>query len=153
MPASLTAAGRFAGWRRPLTLTAVLIAATLIVYVQAWRFGFVVFDDPTYVSENPRVRTGLSFENIAWSFTTFRDGNWIPFTWLSFMLDTTVFGVQATGYHVTNVLLHVANTVLVFAVLARATGNQLRMPALPPCLPCIRCMWNPWPGSRNARTS
>jgi protein O-mannosyl-transferase len=125
-PASLTAAERFAGWRRPLTLAALLIAATLIVYAQAWRFGFVLFDDPTYVSENSRVRAGLSFENIAWSFTTFRDGNWIPFTWLSLMLDTTVFGFHATGYHVTNVLLHVANTVLVFAFLARATGDSLR---------------------------
>ena len=98
------------------------------------------------------MQTGLSLENIAWSFTTFRDGNWIPFTWLSLMLDTTVFGFHATGYHVTNVLLHLANTVLVFAFLARATGNPLRMRALPPCLPCIRYMWNPWLGSRNART-
>jgi protein O-mannosyl-transferase len=126
VPASLTAAERFARWRRPLTLGAVLIATTLIVYAQAWRFGFVLFDDPTYVSENPRVQAGLSLETFAWSFTTFRDGNWIPFTWLSLMLDTTVFGFHATGYHVTNVLLHVANTVLVFAFLARATGNQLR---------------------------
>jgi len=112
--------------RRLLWLTATLVAATLLVYAQTWRFGFVLFDDPTYVSENPHVQAGLSLQNVVWSFATFRDGNWIPFTWLSLMLDTTVFGFHAGGYHFTNVLLHVANTVLLFAFLARATGNQLR---------------------------
>jgi tetratricopeptide (TPR) repeat protein len=112
--------------RRPLLLSAALIAATLLVYAQAWRFGFVLIDDPTYVSENPHVRGGLSMTNFDWSFTTFHDGNWIPLTWLSLMLDTSLFGVQAAGYHSTNVLLHIANALLLFWFLASATGNQLR---------------------------
>ena len=121
-----TAADRVGRLRRSLGLAAALVAATLLVYGQAWRFGFVLIDDPIYVSENPHVQAGLSLQNVVWSFATFRDGNWIPFTWLSLMLDTTVFGFHAGGYHFTNVLLHVANTVLLFAFLARATGNQLR---------------------------
>ncbi|HUE16619.1 MAG TPA: tetratricopeptide repeat protein [Planctomycetaceae bacterium] len=112
--------------RPPVWLVAVLIAATLLVYAQAWRFGFVLIDDPIYVSENPHVQAGLTMQNVGWSFAAFRDGNWIPFTWLSLMVDTTVFGRHPGGYHVTNVLLHVANTVLLLAFLARATGNQLR---------------------------
>ncbi len=121
-----TAADRVGRLRRSLGLAAALVAATLLVYGQAWRFGFVLIDDPIYVSENPHVQAGLSLQNVVWSFATFRDGNWIPFTWLSLMLDTTVFGFHAGAYHFTNVLLHVANTVLLFAFLARATGNQLR---------------------------
>jgi|HubBroStandDraft_6_1064221.scaffolds.fasta_scaffold01769_5 cytochrome c-type biogenesis protein CcmH/NrfG len=125
-PASAVAEHRTYDLRRPLALAAAIIAATLLVYAQAWRFGFVLIDDPTYVSENPHVRGGLTLANIAWSFTTFHDGNWIPFTWLSLMLDTSLFGLQATGYHSTNVVLHVANTTLLFWFLVRATGNQLR---------------------------
>ncbi len=86
----------------------------------------MLIDDPIYVSQNPHVQSGLSLRNVSWSFAAFHDGNWIPFTWLSLMLDTTVYGFRPGGYHVTNVLLHVANTVLLFAFLARATGNQLR---------------------------
>ena len=112
--------------RRPLSLAILLIAATLLVYAQTWRFGFVLIDDPIEVSGNPRVQAGLTLQNLVWCFSAFFDGNWIPLTWLSLMLDTTVFGFHAGGYHFTNVLLHVANTVLLFAFLARATGNQLR---------------------------
>jgi Flp pilus assembly protein TadD len=117
---------QFHDLRRPLLLAVLLIGATLLVYAQAWRFGFVLIDDSTYVSENPHVQSGLSLPNVRWSFAPFHDGNWIPFTWLSLMLDTTVYGFRPGGYHVTNVLLHVANTVLLFAFLARASGNQLR---------------------------
>jgi protein O-mannosyl-transferase len=126
VPARVTMADRLTRQRLPLALAGILIAATILVYAQACRFGFVLIDDPTYVSENPRVQGGLSLENIAWSWTTFRDGNWIPLTWLSLMLDTTVFGFHAAGYHLTNILLHAANTGLVFAFLARATGNPMR---------------------------
>ncbi len=111
---------------RPLSLAILLIAAILLVYAQTWRFGFVLIDDPIEVSGNPRVQAGLTLQNLVWCFSAFFDGNWIPLTWLSLMLDTTVFGFHAGGYHFTNVLLHVANTVLLFAFLARATGNQLR---------------------------
>src|ERR1700685_1222074 len=103
-------AERSSSWRGAFWLSVLLIGATLVVYAQACRFGFVLIDDPVYASENPHVQAGLSPTNFAWSFTTFRDGNWIPFTWLSLMLDTTVFGVRPGGYHVTNVLLHVVNT-------------------------------------------
>ena len=112
--------------RRPVGLAVILIAATLLVYAQTWRSGFVLIDDPIEVSGNPRVQAGLTLQNLVWCFSAFFDGNWIPLTWLSLMLDTTVFGFHAGGYHVTNVFLHVADSVLLFAFLARATGNQLR---------------------------
>lgn len=112
--------------RRNILIATLLFVAVLAVYGQTLRFAFVLIDDPTYVSENPPVRTGLTWNNFAWSFSTFHDGNWIPLTWLSLMLDTSLFGLHPGGFHFTNVLLHVANTLLVFAVLVKATGSQMR---------------------------
>ncbi len=112
--------------RQPILLSALLVAATLAVYAQSWWFGYMLIDDPIEVSGNPRVQAGLTLQNVIWCFSSFFDGNWIPLTWLSLMLDTTVFGFRAGGYHFTNVLLHAADTVLLFAFLAQATGMQLR---------------------------
>jgi Tfp pilus assembly protein PilF len=112
--------------RQPILLSALLVAATLAVYTQSWWFGYVLIDDPIEVSGNPRVQAGLSLQNVIWCCSSFFDGNWIPLTWLSLMLDTTVFGFRAGGYHFTNVVLHAADAVLLFVFLARATGMPLR---------------------------
>jgi Tfp pilus assembly protein PilF len=112
--------------RRPLVLASLLVGATLLVYAQTWWFGYVLIDDPIEVSGNPRVQAGPTLQNFVWCFTSFFDGNWIPLTWLSLMLDTKLFGFRAGGYHFTNVLFHAANTVLLFVFLARATGSELR---------------------------
>ena len=113
--------------RRTSLLVAVgLTVATVAVYWQTRSFDFVAMDDLVYVSDNPHVLTGINLANLAWSVTTFHAGYWIPLTWLSFMLDAQIFGAHASGYHVTNLLLHVINTLLVFALLIRATGSQAR---------------------------
>jgi hypothetical protein len=114
------------GRRRASCLAAILFAVPLLVYWRAWGLDFVSFDDPVYVSENPQVQTGFALSNLWWACSGFHDSNWIPFTWLSLMLDTEIYGVQPGGYHLTNILLHAANTVVLFAVFARATHNQLR---------------------------
>lgn len=113
--------------RRSALLIAVsLTVATIAVYWQAHSFDFVTMDDLVYVSDNPHVLTGINSGNLVWSVTTFHAGYWIPLTWLSFMLDAQIFGAHPGGYHVTNLLLHVINTLLVFALLSRATGSQAR---------------------------
>lgn len=99
-----------------------LIAAIVIVYARVHRFDFVTWDDPQYVSENPNVLGGLGWQSIRWAFTTTYSGLWLPLTWLSFMFDADVWGPGAGGYHVTNVVLHVANTLLLFGLLQRTTG-------------------------------
>ncbi len=111
--------------RRAWLLSGMLVAATLAVYLQAARFNFVMVDDPVYVGDNEHVREGLSVGNLGWAFTTFRDGNWFPLTWISLMLDASIYGLWPGGYHLTNVLLHTANVLLVFATFARLTGQQL----------------------------
>ena len=85
----------------------------------------MLIDDPIYVSNNLKVQAGLTLRNVGWSFTTFRDGNWIPFTWLSLMADTDLYGEHPGGFHFTNILLHTLNTVLLFAFLTRATGQKV----------------------------
>jgi Flp pilus assembly protein TadD len=103
---------------------AILVALTLGVYAQTLDFGFVNIDDPLYVSDNPHVLAGASFESTGWAFTTWYEGGWRPLVWLSFMLDSAVGGpgAGASVYHATNVLLHLANTLLVFGLLRTLTG-------------------------------
>jgi hypothetical protein len=117
---------RSSALRRNLGLSALLVAATLSVYWQVGRFDFLVFDDPAYVTENSHVLPGLSANRVGWAFETFHDGNWIPLTWLSLMTDATVFGTWPGGYHLTNLMLHTANVLLVFTAFAGMTRDSLR---------------------------
>jgi tetratricopeptide (TPR) repeat protein len=109
--------------RRSSALVGIgLITFTGIIYWQVRRFEFVNFDDGFYVTENPYVLSGLSFENVAWAFTTPAISNWHPLTWLSLMLDVQLFGRNSGAMHLTNAVCHVANALLLFAVLRCATG-------------------------------
>jgi hypothetical protein len=110
----------FAGWV-PWILVA-LIALNLIVYAPVRHCDFVQLDDPTYVTENPNVSGGVTWSAVAWAFTTGHAANWHPLTWLSHMLDVRMYGVNAGPHHVTSVLLHIANTLLLFGLLLRMTG-------------------------------
>ncbi|MBF0337706.1 MAG: tetratricopeptide repeat protein [Nitrospirae bacterium] len=99
-----------------------LILAVVLVYVQMWRHDFINLDDPLYVLNNARVRGGLSLAGIQWAFTTTYGGNWHPLTWLSHMLDVNVHGLSPGGHHLTSLLLHATNSVLLFLLLQRMTG-------------------------------
>ncbi len=108
--------------RREHLLCLALVVVTALVYGQVVGFEFVNFDDPGYVIDNPQVTGGVSAENIGWAFTSGYQANWHPATWLSLMLDAQLFGLNPAGYHATNLLLHVLNTVLLFWVLRRMTA-------------------------------
>jgi protein O-mannosyl-transferase len=111
----------------PAWLLAVLLAlVTTALYWPAMRCGFVNYDDPAYVASNPRVQTGLTLDNLGWAFSTSETGNWHPVTWLSLMLDASLFGKGAAGFHFTNLALHAINAVLLFLLLRRLTGSQWR---------------------------
>ncbi len=111
--------------RRPsaLWVAAALAIAVLAVYWQVQHHGFVDYDDPDYVTENPVVQQGLTTAGARWAVTTFHASNWFPLTWLTHMLDCELFGLAPGGHHFTNVLLHVASTLLLLAFLRRATGR------------------------------
>jgi len=104
----------------------IILSLLLIVSILYWpvmNFEFICFDDGPYVSQNPHVLAGISRNGIQWAFTTFHEANWHPLTWLSLMLDGQLYGLYAGGYHWTNVMFHLANTLLLFLVLNRMTGE------------------------------
>ena len=111
--------------RRKLGIGLLLAVVTLLVYAPAARNGFVVLNDPSYVVNNPHVRDGLAPAGVRWAWASFREGGY-PLAWLSHMLDCQLFGLKPAGHHLMNVLLHVLNTLLLFAVLSRMTGSAGR---------------------------
>lgn len=98
----------------------MLVAASVIAYVPTFVNGFVAYDDDSYVVANPHVFDGLSWAGLRWAFTTQDAANWHPLTWLSHMLDVQLFGLSAPMHHATSLLIHVAATCVLFAVLLRA---------------------------------
>jgi len=112
------------GW--PVIIALGLIAATLLVYSQAGRFDFINFDDDAYVYANAPVRAGLTRAGVLWAFFTIDYFYWQPLTWLSHMLDCELFGLNAGRHHLTSVLFHVMNSLLVFFVFRRMTGAVWR---------------------------
>jgi tetratricopeptide (TPR) repeat protein len=100
-----------------------LILATSGVYWQVGGCDFINFDDPEYVVENSYVNTGLSGDNVIWAFTAFHSSNWHPLTWISHMVDSQVYGLNAGGHHVTNLVLHIINAILLFLLLKAMTGS------------------------------
>ncbi len=109
-------------WYASNKLYVLLILAAVIAYEPLRHNGFVEYDDNDYVVKNPHVYTGLTLENIKWAFTSFHASNWHPLTWLSHMLDCELFGLNPHWHHLTNLLLHIMSTVLLFWMLKRATS-------------------------------
>ena len=106
---------------------AVLLAlVTMALYWPATGHDFVNLDDGLYVDQNAHVQSGLAWANAQWAFRTGYAANWHPITWLSHMLDCQLFGLKPWGHHLTNVLLHAFNAVLVFALLQQMTGARWR---------------------------
>ncbi|MCE5340605.1 MAG: tetratricopeptide repeat protein [Planctomycetaceae bacterium] len=100
-----------------------LIAITLAVFWQTRNFDFVTYDDGDYVYENDYVLIGLTPDNVVWAFTTGESANWHPLTWLSLMADVELFGPRPGPMHLVNLLFHIANTLLLFALIKRFTGS------------------------------
>jgi len=108
--------------RQKWVVCALLGAAVLAVYWQALSCTFVNFDDGDYVTLNPNIQHGLNRQSIKWAFTTGHAANWHPITWLSHMIDYQLYHLEPAGHHLTNMLLHLANVVLLFLLLNRMTG-------------------------------
>jgi Flp pilus assembly protein TadD len=104
----------------------LLIASTLLVYAPIKDYPFINYDDNLYVTSNPWVQQGLTWERARWAMTTLEAAFWHPLTWLSHMLDVQLFGLNPSGHHLTNLLLHLANVLLLFGVLQRMTGELWR---------------------------
>src|SRR5271155_4765391 len=112
--------------KRRLILCLLLVLITIALYNPVTRAPFLNFDDVVYVTENPQVHAGLTWNTVVWAFHTSESANWHPIPWLSHALDCQIFGLNPAGPHFVNVLLHAANAVLLFLLLESATGLAWR---------------------------
>ena len=121
--APVVARTHFPAW----LLATFLVLVTVAVYWPATRCDFINLDDPDCVTENLHVQGGLTWEGVKWAFSdTQQHAYWVPFTWLSHMVACQLFGLNPWGHHLINVLLHAANTALVFLVFRRMTQATWR---------------------------
>ena len=112
--------------KRRLIFCLLLALTTIALYNSVTRAPFLNFDDQVYVTDNPQVRAGLTWNTVVWAFRTPKAFDWHPITWLSYALDWQIFGLDPAGYHTINILLHAANAVLLFLLLEGATGLAWR---------------------------
>lgn len=105
----------------------LFILATFSVYWQVTNFEFLNYDDYLYVTDNPHVQEGLTLDGLKWALTdTSTTGNWHPLTWISHMIDCQLFGMSPGKHHLTSVLFHIGNSLLLFIVLRKMTGTLWR---------------------------
>src|SRR6185369_2056446 len=102
------------GNRQKYVIVVFLCFLTAAVYAKSAWYPFSYVDDQEYVVQNFHVLSGLSLDSIHWAFTSFYALNWHPLTWMSLILDAQLFGLNPMGYHIVNIVLHIANTVLLF---------------------------------------
>jgi tetratricopeptide (TPR) repeat protein len=124
-PPDLTGAGQ-ARKSGDLWIYLALLLITLAIYSQVRDDKFLNFDDPAHITANPHVRDGFTVAGLAWAFASSYAGYWFPLTWLSYMLDCQLFGLQSGPIHLTNVALHAVSTLLLFGFLRRTTGARWR---------------------------
>jgi tetratricopeptide (TPR) repeat protein len=105
---------------------ALLACATFAVYLPAIELDFVNFDDTAYVTGNSHVSAGLTWRGIIWAFSNFHSSNWHPLTWISHMVDCQLYGLKPAGHHLTSVLFHIANSLLIFRLLKGMTAAVWR---------------------------
>jgi Tfp pilus assembly protein PilF len=112
--------------RLTLAISLLLLVCTLSIYWQLINHDFINFDDDQYVTENAQVQYGLTLQGLQWAFTTTYTTNWHPLTWLSHMLDVELYDMNPAGHHMTGLLLHLLNTLLLFLLLKKLTGLHWR---------------------------
>jgi protein O-mannosyl-transferase len=110
----------------PAFISLLLAAAVGLVFFPVLRCQFINLDDPLYVTSNSHVQGGLTLDGLVWAFRTSHAGNWHPLTWLSHMLDCRLYGLKPAGHHLTNLLFHALNSMLLFILLRRLTGAGWR---------------------------
>lgn len=100
----------------------LLIVLTYVCYHGVVQNEFVNYDDPYYVTTNPWVLAGWNPASVAWALGN-HDLTWHPITWLSLLADASFFHGRAAGFHLTNLLLHTVNVLLIYRFWSAATGQ------------------------------
>ena len=119
---AFSSAGLFASpEKRTFVLSLLLVVFTLALYNQVNHFPFISYDDDRYVYENSHVRAGLTWSTFTWALSSTDEANWHPLTWMSHALDCQLFRLNPSGHHLSSILLHAVNVVLLFLLLWRGT--------------------------------
>lgn len=111
--------------RGTITCSSLLLLAA-VIYWPVHQFGFLNYDDPSYVWQNRFVQAGFTRQSLHFAFTSFLVGNWNPLVWISFLLDRQLFGATAAGLHIENVAWHALGGILLWILLAKSTGAPVR---------------------------
>ena len=111
-----------------MTRSEILVCLTLLVTTLVAFWGvtgneFISFDDGEYITANPHVQSGLTAGGVSWAAGNYYSNNWHPLTWLVHMADQELFGADAGGHHLTSLLFHALNAILLFLVFHRITGS------------------------------
>jgi len=106
-----------------LIVCLILSLLILAVYWQVTGFEFVNYDDVMYITENSHVKSGLTLKNLVWSFGFSHEvlTHWHPLTWISHILDFQLYGLKPGMHHLTSLIIHLVNSILVFLVFQRMT--------------------------------
>lgn len=112
---------RFKGSTITACVCLLLAGLTLLCYWPVFSAQFVCFDDEHYLFNSGYVAKGLTWSGAVWALQTGYFSNWHPLTWLSYMLDAQIYGMTPGGFHFTNLLFHIANSLLLFLMLKSMT--------------------------------
>jgi tetratricopeptide (TPR) repeat protein len=114
--------------KRPaiFVVCSLLALVTLACYWPVTTHKFIDIDDHQYIYDNPQVKAGLTWSGVLWAFRSGHASNWHPLTWISHMTDCQLYGLNPAGHHLTNLLFHIADTLLLFLLLQRMTGSLWR---------------------------
>ena len=100
-----------------------LTISILTVYQPVRQYEFIRYDDSPYITANHHIKDGLTYDNLIWALTSFHAANWHPLTWASHAADITLYGMVPGRHHMTNVLLHIINSLLLFYIFRQMTGK------------------------------
>lgn len=107
------------------TISILLAMFVIFIYYPVFNFPFINLDDFTAIVNNPDIKNGLNWESIKWSFTTTYYDYWHPLTWISHCFDWSLYGSNAGGHHLSNVILHLFNTIILFHFIFNLTKNKI----------------------------
>lgn len=109
--------------RKIFLLVISLIALTAVAFHPVLQNGFVNYDDPGYITQNPNVKSGLSIKSLQWAFSSVEQSNYHPLTWISHIIDYQLFGANPFFHHLIGLLIHICSSVMLFLLLRRSTNS------------------------------
>lgn len=103
-----------------------LCLSSFLPFIRLLTADFVAWDDEIYVTTNAKVVKGLTLENVKWAFSTTYFGFYYPITWLSHIIDVELYKLNPEGHHLTSLILHILNTILLFLFLKRGGIDEIK---------------------------